>query len=54
MQTITVVASAEHGLGAPTLAALAVTVVVVGLIAWQVAARLRALRHHQHLSHQGR
>ncbi len=51
MQTVTIAATAEHGLGFSTLAALAVTILAVGVIAWQVVARMRAFRHHEHLSH---
>ncbi len=54
MQTVTIAATAEHGLGFSTLAVLAISIIVVGLVAWQVVARARSLRHQEHLSHQGR
>lgn len=53
MQSITVYAPASHGLEFTTLAALAVTVVVVGMIVWQVVTRMRSMRHDDQLGHPG-
>lgn len=44
METVTIAAAAEHGLSFTTLAGLAVSIVVVCLIAWQVISRARAER----------
>jgi hypothetical protein len=44
METITIVAHAEHGYGFSTVALLALSVVVVGLIGWQVATRAGLFR----------
>ncbi|HUN25062.1 MAG TPA: hypothetical protein VMU67_02060 [Steroidobacteraceae bacterium] len=46
METVTIEATAQHGLAFSTLAALAIGLVVVGLIAWQIAVRARAQRGH--------
>lgn len=53
MQSVTVYAPASHGLEFTTLAALGVTAVVVGMIIWQVIARMRAMRHDDQLGHPG-
>ena len=39
METITIVAHAEHGFGFSTVALLALSLVVVGLAAWHIHAR---------------
>lgn len=54
MQTITIAAASEHGLAFTTLAALLVSIVVVGLVAWQLVSRMRMFRHDDRLGHQGR
>ena len=41
METITIAATAEHGVGFSTLALLGVSLIVVALVAWQLIARMR-------------
>jgi len=53
MQSVTVYAPAPHGLEFTTLAALAVTVAVVGMVIWQVVTRMRAMRQDDQLGHPG-
>lgn len=53
MQSVTVYAPAPHGLEFTTLAALGVTIVVVGMIIWQVIVRMRSMRHDDQLGHPG-
>jgi len=53
MQSVTVVAPAPHGLEFTTVFALAISVAVVGMVVWQVIARMRARQQDQlgHPSH---
>ena len=44
METITIASSAVHGPGFSELALLALAVIVVGLVAWQIVARTRSTR----------
>lgn len=53
MQTITVAAASQHGPEFTTLAALAISIVVVGLIAWHFISRTRLFRDDEHLGHRG-
>ena len=41
METITIAATAEHGVGFSTLALLGVSLIVVALVAWQLITRMR-------------
>ncbi len=51
MESVTVYAPAPHGFEFTTVFALAISVAVVGLIVWQVIARMRATRQHDQLGH---
>jgi hypothetical protein len=51
MQSVTVYAAPSHGLEFTTVFALAISVAVVGLVVWQVIARMRATRQQDQLGH---
>jgi hypothetical protein len=53
MQSVTVYAAAPHGLEFTTLAAIGITVAVVGVIVWHVVVRMRAFRQHDQVGHPG-
>jgi len=44
METVTIASSAVHGPGFSEIALLTLSVIVVGLVAWQVIARTRHSR----------
>ena len=54
MQSVTIYAAAPHGIEFTTLAAVGITVAVVGMIIWHVVVRMRVFRHGDQLGHSGR
>ncbi|MGH8219294.1 MAG: hypothetical protein ACREUT_12150 [Steroidobacteraceae bacterium] len=51
MESITVYAAAPHGLEFTTLAALGISLAVVGMIVWHVVGRMRWFREDDPLGH---